>query len=110
MIRTLTPSLVNQSASTRPVGPAPTIKTWTSVVDLSARSVSAVMARCLRGCSFGLADFARGDTVFWAASDARDMPDPQRVVQDPTQLYTIAAAPYESLMLGIFTVHYGPHN
>jgi hypothetical protein len=68
------------------------------------------MARCLRGCSFGLADFARGDTVFWAASDAQDMPDPQRVVQDPTQLYTIAAAPYESLMLGIFTVHYGPHN
>ena len=36
MIRTATPSLVSQRASTRPVGPAPTIKTGTSVLDLSA--------------------------------------------------------------------------
>ena len=33
MIRTATPSLVSQSASTSPVGPAPTIKTGTSVLD-----------------------------------------------------------------------------
>jgi hypothetical protein len=31
-------------------------------------------------------------------------------VQNPTQLYAVAAMPYESLMLGLFTIHYGPEN
>ncbi|MCX7048901.1 MAG: glycosyl hydrolase family 32 [Candidatus Sumerlaeota bacterium] len=57
-----------------------------------------------------LSEFARRDTVFWAATDALDKPEPGWVAQDPAQLYAIAAAPYESLMLGMFTVHYGPRN
>ena len=59
---------------------------------------------------FSLADFEKKDTVFWAAADALDKPDPDWVTQNPTQLYTIAAAPYESLMLGLLTIHYGPEN
>ena len=38
MIRTATPSLVNQSASTRPVGPAPTIKTGVLAISPPAGS------------------------------------------------------------------------
>lgn len=29
---------------------------------------------------------------------------------DPTQLYNLDAAPYESLFLGVFSIHYGPEN
>ena len=36
MIRTATPSLASHSASTRPVGPAPTISTWHAVHGLSS--------------------------------------------------------------------------
>ena len=31
-------------------------------------------------------------------------------MQNPTQLYAVAAMPYESLMLGLFSIHYGPEN
>src|SRR5690348_7599863 len=52
MIRTATPSLVSQSASTSPVGPAPTINTGT--FDVSAgRSLSRVIARRLLECRTG---------------------------------------------------------
>src|SRR4051812_21960388 len=44
MMRAETPSRVSQSASTRPVGPAPTIRTGTSIPDPPARSLLAVMA------------------------------------------------------------------
>src|SRR4051812_12311278 len=44
MMRTETPSRVSQSANTSPVGPAPTIRTGTSIPDPPARSLLAVMA------------------------------------------------------------------
>jgi len=47
-------------------------------------------------------------TVFWAGADRLDASDPE--IQAPTQLYAIAAVAYESIMLGVFTIHYGPEN
>ncbi len=59
-------------------------------------------------------DFERGmnwlpdDPVPWARADKLDLPDPR--VGDKTQLYNIDAVAYESLMLGMFEIHYGPLN
>lgn len=44
----------------------------------------------------------------WAAADARDLPDPKRSY--PTQLYAVDAVAYESLMIGLFSIHKGPPN
>ena len=58
---------------------------------------------------------AIGDTwkktppVFWARSDEADRPDPAGKNIRP-QLYKIDAVAYESVMLGLFEVLYGPHN
>ena len=46
--------------------------------------------------------------VYWVGADRLDIPDPE--IQNPTQLYTVAAVAYESIMLGVFTMHYGPEN
>lgn len=48
------------------------------------------------------------DVVFWARSDELDPPDP--VIGDRSQLYNLDAVAYESLMLGFYQIHRGPHN
>ena len=48
--------------------------------------------------------------VLWVGADRLDLPDPDWVVQEPTQLYMLEVVPYESIMLGVFAIHYGPHN
>jgi hypothetical protein len=40
--------------------------------------------------------------------DAMDKPDP--AIGDPAQLYHFTAIAYESVMLGQFMIHFGPHN
>ena len=47
-------------------------------------------------------------TVHWAGVDKLDLPDP--TLNIPTQLYNLDATPYESIMLGMFQIHYGPPN
>ena len=56
----------------------------------------------------GLAAYRDEDQVFWSGADELDLPDP--AIGEVAQLYGIAAAPYESLMIGVFTLHYGPPN
>lgn len=46
--------------------------------------------------------------VFWIGADKLDLPDPQ-ILEEP-QLYKVDAVAYESLMLGLCQVHYGPVN
>jgi len=52
--------------------------------------------------------WGKEDTVYWCGADALDAADPY--VGFPPQLYTLDAAPYESLMLGVFMIHLGPEN
>lgn len=47
-------------------------------------------------------------SVFWVGADKLDQPDPK--VGDAPQLYSLGAVGYESLMLGMFYIHVGPHN
>lgn len=49
-----------------------------------------------------------GKSVPWTGADDLDPPDP--AVGDPTQLYDLDANAYESLIVGIFQIHKGPHN
>ena len=59
----------------------------------------------------GLAKVTKSGEVFWTRADSvDDPPDPTWIVQNPTQLYAVSPLPYESLMLGLFSVHYGPEN
>jgi hypothetical protein len=46
--------------------------------------------------------------VFWVGADRRDEPDPRTGCE--TQLYKLDAVAYESLMLGLMQIHYGPPN
>ena len=65
--------------------------------------------RYLESADFlGLAAHRDEDQVFWSGADDLDLPDP--AIGEAAQLYGIAAAPYESLMIGVFTLHYGPPN
>ena len=55
--------------------------------------------------------FEEGDwenAVYWMNADKLDLPDPQ--INDPAQLYSHVAVAYESLLLGEFLIHRGPHN
>ena len=54
------------------------------------------------------ADAAPDAPVYWAGADDLDPPDPQ--TGQATQLYKVDAVAYESLMLGLIQVHYGPPN
>ena len=69
-----------------------------------------VRKRAYREC----ADFVEGakwsvkDVVLFAAADDKDLPDP--ALGYKAQLYNLDAVGYESLMLGIFTIHRGPPN
>jgi len=46
--------------------------------------------------------------VYWAGADKLDPSDPR--IGRETQLYKIDAVAYESLMVGLFEIHYGPEN
>jgi hypothetical protein len=46
--------------------------------------------------------------VYWFGADRLDQPD--ATIGDPPQIYDMDAIAYESLMVGIFQVHKGPHN
>lgn len=48
------------------------------------------------------------EAPYWLRADERDLPD--AAIGDRPQLYNFDAAPYESLMLGAFTIHRGPPN
>jgi hypothetical protein len=51
------------------------------------------------------------DKVFWTASDRLDPHNPNEEFKGLSpQLYNLDAAPYESLMLGLFSVWQGPEN
>ena len=46
--------------------------------------------------------------VYWCGTDDLDKPDPE--IQDRTQLYKVDAVGYESVLLGLMLIHYGPPN
>jgi hypothetical protein len=48
------------------------------------------------------------DVKPWLACDERDSPDP--VLGYRPELYKVDCTPYESLMLGLFAIYYGPPN
>lgn len=50
-----------------------------------------------------------GSAVPWVGADDLDPPNPAYPDQPP-QLYTLDATPYESLMVGLFSIHQGPEN
>jgi len=70
-------------------------------------------SRRYRECDDPLAGAAwEGDDChLWSASDKADPhnPNPERAGIEP-QLYNLDATPYESLMLGLFSIWQGPHN
>ena len=49
-----------------------------------------------------------GEAVYWTRADRLDPPDAE--IGDQPELYNLDATPYESLMLGVFTIHKGPKN
>lgn len=57
---------------------------------------------------FGGTNWQAEDIKFWSRTDIYDMPDPDMGYY--TQLYNLDATPYESLMLGVFSVFMGPPN
>ena len=61
---------------------------------------------CLAG-----ATYETDDVYLWSASDRADPhnPNPEFARLEP-QLYNLDATPYESVMLGLFSVWQGPHN
>lgn len=46
--------------------------------------------------------------VFWTGADSLDLPDP--AIGNKPQLYNLDAVAYESIMLGLYTIHLGPPN
>ncbi len=54
------------------------------------------------------ANWDKHDVISFAAADDQDPPDP--ALGYPPQLYNLDAVAYESLMLGVFTIHKGPPN
>ena len=55
-----------------------------------------------------LAEFDPEMPVYWVGADRFDESDPD--IGNPPQLYCVAPVAYESITLGVFTVHYGPEN
>jgi len=57
-------------------------------------------------------DFIQGadwnNSVYWINADRLDEPDP--VIMDAPQLYSLNAIAYESILLGEFYIHLGPNN
>ena len=54
------------------------------------------------------AKWTKEDLIFWLGADYLDDPDPY--IGDKAQLYNLSAVPYESIMLGFFSVWQGPEN
>lgn len=54
------------------------------------------------------APWQAGDVKPWLACDGDDLPDP--VLGYRPELYKVDCTPYESLMLGLFAIYYGPPN
>ena len=52
--------------------------------------------------------FTASDPVFWLKSDRLDKPDPE--IGMTPQLYAFSASAYESIMVGVFRIWYGPNN
>lgn len=55
-----------------------------------------------------LTNWKKYDPVFWAKADKLDIPDPK--INKETQIYKIDAVAYESLMIGLISIFYGPSN
>jgi hypothetical protein len=59
----------------------------------------------------GLAQASDKNITHWLQANPQDdPPDPNWVTQEPTEIYTLSSMPYESLTLGLVSVHYGPQN
>ncbi|MFC4304059.1 hypothetical protein [Cohnella boryungensis] len=80
----------------------------------SLRTFSALDSRVRTRGYYETEDFFHGtqwkaeDIRYWARTDIYDRPDPELGYY--TQLYNLDATPYESLMLGVYTVFLGPPN
>lgn len=62
-------------------------------------------------------DFLKGadwsGAVYWTNADALDLPEPEGGYPgagEPTQLYSLNAVAYESLLIGMHYIHRGPNN
>lgn len=53
-------------------------------------------------------NWKKEDICFWSRTDIYDTPDPEMGYY--TQLYNLDATPYESIMLGVYSVFMGPPN
>ena len=51
---------------------------------------------------------SRGPAAYWFGATDADVPDP--VIDRPTHIYDCSAGAYESIMLGVFPILYGPDN
>ncbi len=63
------------------------------------------------------AEFLKGadwaSAVYWTGADRLDVPEPEGrypAAGEPTQLYSLNAVAYESLMIGMHYIHRGPNN
>ena len=63
------------------------------------------------------ADFLQGskwsEAVYWTGADRLDAPEPEDRYPgagEPTQLYSLSAVAYESLLIGLHYIHRGPKN
>lgn len=80
----------------------------------SLRTFSKLDSRVRVRGYYETSDFFKGsnwtpnDVVFWNRTDIFDKPDPEMGYY--TQLYNLDASPYESLMLGAFSIFMGPPN
>lgn len=54
------------------------------------------------------AKWKRQDVGFWCGADSLDVPDP--LIGDQPQLYNLSAVGYESIMIALPQIHYGPDN
>ncbi|MBR7185387.1 MAG: hypothetical protein IKD37_07245 [Clostridia bacterium] len=54
-------------------------------------------------------DYSALDRVFWLRADSKDLRDESQPTY-PTELYSISAIAYESIMLGAFQLFLGPEN
>lgn len=88
----------------------PFVKKWV----FSLRTFSSLDSRIRTRGYYETDDFFKGsqwnaeDIRFWSRTDIYDAPDPKLGYY--TQLYNLDATPYESLMLGVFSVFMGPPN
>src|SRR5262245_52289733 len=56
----------------------------------------------------GLAKADAKSVVYWTGATDRDLPDSE--IGNLTQLYNLPVITYESILLGVFTIHSGPEN